>query len=64
MNEDEARKILGDCVQADNSLHTRSDDGLCMSWESDIPCHTICLNDCFTIEQVEAIAWWMRNKKV
>jgi hypothetical protein len=67
MNEEKAREILGDAINDDNSL--------CTTYGRSGPKQTalgyvawspgdedITLDSQFTVEEVEAIAWWMRNK--
>jgi len=58
MDEERAREILKDWVQSDGSLFCL---GHYISW----PCcdkEEVCLDDTFTANELEAIAWWMRNK--
>jgi len=55
-----ARKVLGDRVQADNSLQHYDEY---LEWVPMLQL-TACLDGYFTAEQLEAIAWWMRNKGV
>lgn len=58
MNEQKAKEILGARVQTDGSL---SDMTNYVSWS---PGDTsIVLDANFTAEELEAIAWWIINKK-
>lgn len=61
MNEKEAREILGDTIKEDNSL---SSLGQYIAWPVDSFATTICLDAYFTIEELEAIVWWIKNKTV
>lgn len=56
MNEEDARKILGSMIQEDNSLY---DEGQYISWRKGEVCF---LDAGFNVNELEAIAWWMRNK--
>ncbi len=58
MNEEQARKILGDAVHPDGSLYQLG-QYLCWNGKED----DACLDADFTADELEAIAWWMRNKK-
>ncbi len=56
MNETRAREILGDTVQPDYSLYCL---GHYTHWTPGDKDATL---DCqFTADELEAIAWWMRN---
>lgn len=57
MNEEQARKILGDAIEGDNGLYSC---GWYLAWSPHE--NTACLDGDFTAEDLEAIAWWMRNK--
>lgn len=57
MDEQRAREILGDTVQADGGLYCL---GHYTAWSTDRP--TITLDCEFEVEELEAIVWWMRNK--
>lgn len=59
MNEAEARRILGDTVQPDDSLFCL---GHYTCWRPDDT--EIVLDDRFSVEELEAMVWWMRNKSV
>ncbi|QJR79592.1 hypothetical protein CA267_001665 [Alteromonas pelagimontana] len=56
MNEEKARAILGERIQPDNSLHDSTD---WVDWTGD---DSIQLDADFSVDELEAIAWWMRNK--
>lgn len=55
MTEQRAREILGDMITADNEIHCRSPY---VRWGSG---DVASLDDPFTHEQLEAIAFWMRT---
>lgn len=57
MNESKARSILERDIQPDNSLYSL---GWYLSWVPGNP--EACLDGDFTAEDLEAIAWWMKNK--
>ena len=57
MNEGKARKILGDDIQKDGGLYSL---GWYLSWSPDRD--IACLDGEFSTDDLEAIAWWMRNK--
>ena len=61
MNEEEARRILGrDAIEPDNRLTGHEE---WVEW----PRYgetTIGLDGTFTADELEAMAWWMRNMKV
>jgi hypothetical protein len=57
MNEEKARSILGDAIHKDGV--TLSCTGHYMAWSPGDK--MITLDSEFTLEEVEAIAWWMRN---
>jgi len=57
MNEAKAREILGDWIKPDGGLYCL---GRYVSWHTSAP--DACLDDNFTADELEAIAWWMRNK--
>ncbi len=57
MNETKARAVLGDWIREDEGIF---DLGHYVSWKPNS--ETACLDDYFTADQLEAIAWWMRNK--
>lgn len=59
MNEERVWNILGDCIDVNNnSLHSL---GWYVSWTPGRDQAT--LDGEFTADDLEAIAWWMRNKK-
>ena len=57
MNEGKARKILDDDIQKDGGLYSL---GWYLSWSPDRD--IACLDGEFSTDDLEAIAWWMRNK--
>ena len=62
MNETEARQLLGSAIRSDGSLYCL---GHYMAWTPERmrnKRNTIYLDDDFTVEELEAIIWWMRNK--
>ena len=59
MDEVEARKILGDAICDDGGLR-RGGSGYVWWPQYD---GTVCLDDHYTADDLEAIAWWMRNAK-
>lgn len=54
MNESKAREIL-------DNMREREDSPYC-DMELDMYSADLCLDGYFTIDELEAIAWWMRNK--
>ena len=58
MDEAKAKKVLGDYIQTDGVLHNLSHYTAWAPGDS-----TICLDDYFTIKELEAIIWWMKNHK-
>lgn len=58
MNEAEARMILGTMIRDDNGLEHL---GLYISWS--IGDASLVLDGEFTVDHLEAIAWWMRHAK-
>jgi len=62
MNEEKAREILREgVIQPDNSL---DDFGWYLAWPSAEGPRAGSLDGRFTADELEAIAWWMRNKAV
>lgn len=62
MYEKRAREILGTGVKEDNSLSSISSDRY-VDWPlggGDV--EVIRLDGDFSLDQIEAIAWWVRNK--
>lgn len=57
MNENRAREILGEAINADNSIGPSY--GHFMEWAPDY--EVVILDDGFTVDELEALAWWMRN---
>jgi hypothetical protein len=58
MNEEKAREILGPDIGADGSLFGGENY---LHWSPGEQSAT--LDGSFTADDLEAIAWWMRNKK-
>ena len=58
MDEKQARLILSDTIQDDGSL---SDSYDYTDWQP--YSNGIILDGHFTADYLEAVAWWMRNKK-
>lgn len=58
ITEKKAREILGDRIKADDFLHDSIDyfDWNCFS-------DYVCIDCDISIEVLEAIVWWMKNKK-
>ena len=59
MNEETARKHLGAVIQQDGSLKDSEDNWIV--WPVRPDGNVICIDGNFTAEQLEALAWWMRN---
>lgn len=57
MNEEKARSILGDAIHKDGV--TLDCLGHYMAWSPGDK--EITLDSTFTVEELEAIVWWMRN---
>lgn len=57
MDEQQARKILGDKIQPDGDLYTL--DGH-LRWQRGEEC--VVLGGSFDVQELEAIAWWMKHK--
>lgn len=58
MDRERAKEILGNAIEFDLSLH----DLYCyLDWK--VGDSDITLDGVFNIEELEAIAWWMRNTK-
>lgn len=60
MDEKTARKILGEAVN-DHNNDLGSFERVYLDW--DVENETACLDGHFTVDQLEAIAWWIRYKK-
>lgn len=60
MTERQARKILRDYILCENSL-SQDDEYPHIDWL--IGNKTASIDGEFTADQLEAIAWWMRNKR-
>jgi hypothetical protein len=58
MNDPEARELLGDAIKSDNGLHSL---GWYLAWTPGDKAAV--LDGQFTADELEAIAWWMRNRK-
>ena len=56
MNREEAEKILADCIKSDGTLYNL---GAYLSWS--LSYEEATLDGEFSADQLEAIAWWMRN---
>ena len=60
MNERQARELLQDSIEDDDSLFDESvESGV--AWQPDGE-SAVQLNGWFGIEELEAICWWVRNK--
>jgi hypothetical protein len=59
LNGRRAREILGSSVQSDGSLHDTTQQY--MWWSPGDS--TITLDSEFTLEELEAIVWWLKNSK-
>lgn len=57
MNEQKAREILGNRIQPNNDLYDGSE---WVDWQTSSP--SIQLDSAFSADELEAMAWWMRNK--
>ena len=65
MEEHEARKVLEPWIGVDDSINTLDLERNCDFYAWWVPTSiSITLDGYFTAEQLEAIAWWMRNKKI
>jgi hypothetical protein len=58
MTEQRAREILGDSIKSDDDLLDRSQY---LSWRTSED--NARLDSSFTADELEAIAWWMKNKR-
>ena len=56
MNRSKAREILGDMIHPDNSLYEL---GHYICWN--VGDDSVCLDDDFSVDELEAIVWWIRN---
>ena len=56
MNKEEVIHILGDTISSDGGLFCL---GQYIAWAPGD--ETICLDSDFTLNELEAIVWWMRN---
>ena len=54
----DARRILGECTQSDNSLYSLD---WYVRWDDDMS--AVILDGEFEAEDLEAIAWWMKRYK-
>jgi len=60
MNEEKARTVLADDIKDDDSIYNL---GAYLAWPSCGDKNTACLDGEFSADELEAIAWWMRNKE-
>lgn len=62
MNEEQSLEILMGLIQPNNSLESIGGD---MKWPSGYGTDSIEFEHCcLSLDQLEAIAWWMRNKQI
>lgn len=59
MNEPEAKKILNIAIERENGLYTNL--GGAIAWNTDD--EKITMEGEFTPLYLEAVAWWIKNKK-
>ena len=59
MDREKAEKILKDCIQPNYGLYNV---GWYIDWFLKQP-NKVCLDGNFTMEELEAIVWWMRNNQ-
>lgn len=59
MTEKRAKKILKRWIEPDNGLFCL---GQYVAWPISGDKKQACLDSSFTADELEAIAWWMRNK--
>ena len=59
MNEEIARNILGEYIKEDKTLYSL---GAYLAWPSCSDKELACLDGQFSADELEATAWWMRNK--
>ena len=57
MNKKRAREILGDDIKEDGSLHCL---GRYLNWN--VGDEEVTLDADFSVEELEAIAWWVGNR--
>jgi len=59
MNEESARELLGSSINKDNSLYN-------CGWYLDWPNfnNAVTMDGEFTVKDIEAILWWVNNKKI
>lgn len=62
MNETSARKLLDDTIQPDGSLKETDDNWI--EWPLRPDGKVISIDGCFTADQLEALAWWIRNSVI
>lgn len=60
MNEEKAREILGTMITDDGGLSCSSE---WVDWPHGDDKDVICLDGNFLANDLEAMAWWMRNKR-
>lgn len=58
MTEPRAREILGSTIQSDGTLFNQ---GQYIAWPDAAGPEHVCLDDRFTADELEAIAFWMRG---
>jgi hypothetical protein len=62
MNETSARKLLDDTIQPDGSLKATDDNWI--EWPVRAGGEIISIDGSFSADQLEALAWWIRNTAV
>ena len=62
MTEIRARKLLGNSIHPDGSLKATDDNWI--EWPLRPDGVDISIDGSFTAEQLEALAWWLRNAPV
>lgn len=61
MDEENAREILKDAIQPDNSLYNCREY---IAWPSYRGSNLICIDGTINVEYLEAVVWWTKNKKI
>ncbi len=65
MDEKRAAEILKNNICEDGLKGSDDiENGVYMRWSSGHYADKICLDSDFSAEQLEAIAWWIRNKRI
>lgn len=59
MNEEKARELLKEYIQPNNDLMPRGEEFTRWYTDEENPI----IDGCFSPDELEAIAWWVRNKK-